>query len=477
MIRNKKESFLKGVTYLLISQIIIKVIGFTYKFYLTNKPGFGDSGNAIYSSGFQIYALLLAFSSTGIPSAISKLVAERLAVGDAKGAHRIFKISMITFSILGIIGSILLFLGAKKIAKDWIQIPEAEYSLIALSPSIFFVSISSVFRGYFNGKQSFTATAKSQTIEQIFKTFFTIILVEFVVYIKRNNIYIMAGAANFATTIATVMSFIYIYYYYRSKNKEIAQEILQTVNYKVNRLRKTIKRILLDSIPISLGSLIASFNKNIDSLTVVRFLKKITNEKEAIAQYGILSGKIDILCSATLAINVAFVTAFVPSIVKSFTKNDLNNTYKKIKIFIFVTILVGIPITIIMMFLPKEVLNLFFPNANSGANYLRISSISIIFMLLTQTVNSILQALGKVNVPPISLSIGIIFKLICNVCLIPNPNFGILGAIIGNIVYNIISFFISITILIYLLYFQDCKNKSKKINCKNKGRALVQKVN
>lgn len=469
MIRNKKESFLKGVTYLLISQIIIKVVGFAYKFYLTNKPGFGDSGNAIYSSGFQIYALLLAFSSTGVPNAISKLVAERLALGDAKGAYRTFKISMITFSILGIIGSILLFLGAKKIAEDWIQIPEVKYSLIALSPSIFFVSISSVFRGYFNGKQSFTVTAKSQTIEQIFKTFFTIILVELVIYINRKDIYIMAGAANFATTIATVMSFVYIYFCYRSKNKEIKQEIIQTVNYKPIRLRKTIKKILSDSIPISIGSVIASFNKNIDSLTVVRFLKRVTNEKEAIAQYGILSGKIDVLCSATLAINVAFVTAFAPSIVKSFTKKDLTNTYKKIKIFILITILIGIPITIIMMFFPKEVLNILFPNANSGANYLKISSISIIFMLLTQTVNSILQALGEVNIPPISLSIGIIFKLICNVCLIPNPKFGILGAIIGNIIYNIISFFISIIILIYFLCFQNGKYKVKKMNCKCEG--------
>ena len=405
---------------------------------------------------------MLAFSSTGVPNAISKLVAERLALGDVKGAYRTFKIAMITFSILGIIGSILLFLGSKKIAEDWIQIPEAKYSLIALSPSIFFVSISSVFRGYFNGKQSFTVTAKSQTIEQIFKTFFTIIFVELVIYINRKDIYIMAGAANFATTIATVMSFVYIYFCYRSKNKEIKQEIKQTINYKPIRLRKTIKKILSDSIPISIGSVIASFNKNIDSLTVVRFLKRVTNEKEAIAQYGILSGKIDVLCSATLAINVAFVTAFAPSIVKSFTKKDLTNTYKKIKIFILITILIGIPITIIMMFFPKEVLNFLFPNANSGANYLKISSISIIFMLLTQTVNSILQALGEVNIPPISLSIGIMLKLICNVCLIPNHKFGILGAIIGNIVYNIISFLISITVLIYFLYFQNYKYKSKK---------------
>lgn len=167
---NRKESFFKGIMSLLLSQILIKFIGLVYKLYLTNKEGFGDSGNAIYSSGFQIYALLLTFSSTGVPNAISKLVAERLAVGDSKGAHKIFKIAFITFALIGLTGSILLFLGSKTIANNWIEIPEAEYSLIALSPSIFFVSIISVIRGYFNGRQNFQVTAKSQSVEQIFKT-------------------------------------------------------------------------------------------------------------------------------------------------------------------------------------------------------------------------------------------------------------------------------------------------------------------
>ena len=189
--KKKKESLIKGIIYLLFSQIFIKVVGLVYKLYLTNKNGFGDEGNAVYSSGFQIYALLLAFSSTGVPSAISKLVAERLAVGDSKGAHKIFKIAFVTFAFFGGIGSILLFMGAKIIAKDWIQMPEAEYSLIDLSPSIFFVSIIAVFRGYFNGRQKFVITAKSQSIEQIFKTILTILLVEIVTYMSRNNIRIM----------------------------------------------------------------------------------------------------------------------------------------------------------------------------------------------------------------------------------------------------------------------------------------------
>ena len=76
----KKENILKGTISLFLSQIFIKIIGLVYKIYLTNKDGFGDTGNAIYSSGFQIYALLLTFSSIGIPNAISKLVSERLAL-------------------------------------------------------------------------------------------------------------------------------------------------------------------------------------------------------------------------------------------------------------------------------------------------------------------------------------------------------------------------------------------------------------
>ena len=87
--KNRKETFFKGVFVLLVSQIFIKMVGLAYKLYLTNKDGFGDTGNAIYSSGFQIYALLLTFSSTGVPNAISKLVSERIAIGDNKGVFYI----------------------------------------------------------------------------------------------------------------------------------------------------------------------------------------------------------------------------------------------------------------------------------------------------------------------------------------------------------------------------------------------------
>lgn len=445
--KKKKESVFKSIFSLLLSQILIKVIGLVYKLYLTNKEGFGDLGNAIYSSGFQIYALLLTFSSTGVPNAISKLVAERVAVGDNKGANKIFKISFITFGFLGLTGSILLFLGAKKISLIWMQIPEAEYSLMALSPSIFFVSISAVIRGYYNGMQNFVATAKSQAVEQVFKTFFTIVLVEIMILIGRKNVNLLAAVANLATTLATMFSFMYIYLYHQFRKKEIQFEIEKTVNYVPTRIRKTIKQILKVALPISASSLISSFNKNIDSFTIVRLLKKSIGEQEAKIQYGILSGKVDSLCNSAFFANIAFVTVLVPSIAKNIAKNNIDLASFKARKFLKLSLFISIPITIIFFFFPGQVLKMLFPNATNGAIYLKISSVAIIFMLLTQTVNAILQSIGKVNVPPISFGAGMLVKLILNIILIPNKSFGIFGAIIGNITCNVISFFISFIVL------------------------------
>lgn len=188
---------------LIFSQIIIKLVGLIYKLYLTNKDGFGDKGNAVFGSGFQIYALFLTISSIGVPNAISKLISEKNAVGDIKGAYRIFKIAFAMFGILGFICSSILFFGADYIANVYLQIPEAKDTIMALSPSVFLVSIASVLRGYFNGRNNIKVTADSQSLEQIYKTFFTIIIVWYISKISNNNTVIMSASTAIATTIAT----------------------------------------------------------------------------------------------------------------------------------------------------------------------------------------------------------------------------------------------------------------------------------
>jgi stage V sporulation protein B len=443
----KKESFMQGVITLMFSQVLIKILGLIYTLYLTNRNGFGDTGNAISSGAYQIYALLLTVSSIGVPNAISKLVSERTAVGDHKGANRIFKIGFATFAVIGLIGTILLFTGANYIATELLQIPEAEMTLVALSPAIFFVAISSVMRGYFNGRQSIHTTARSQTLEQVFKTVLTIIIVEIIAIISNTSTELMAAGANLATTAATFLGFAYLFLYYRSQRKEIAKEIESTVNYKYENVTTVIKNILYVSIPMALSSIMSSLNKNIDSFTVVRGLKNFMSDADAKIQYGILGGKVDTLTSLPLSINIAFATALVPAIAAAKAKKDTKTATKRTSFSLLISMLIGLPCTIGMCIYAQQILDLLFPNATAGALLLQISAFTIIFTILDQTINGALQGFGKVMVPALALGCGVITKLICNLVLIPIPWIGANGAAIGSVACHMVAFTIAINVL------------------------------
>ena len=443
----KEEGFMQGVITLMFSQVLIKILGLVYTLYLTNRQGFGDKGNGICASGYQIYALLLTISSIGVPSAISKLVSERVAVGDNKGAHRIFKIAFATFAVIGLVGSLLLFIGANVIANQWLQIPDAEMTLVALSPAIFFVTVASVMRGYFNGRQKISVGAKSQTLEQVFKTLLTIIVVEVVAILSNVSTEWMAAGANLATTLATFLGFSYLFLYYRLERKEVATEIKNTVNYKYERVSTIIKRILLVSIPITLTAIMSSINKNVDSFTVVRNLRAFMPEDQATALYGILGGKVDTLTSLPLAINVAFATALVPAISAAKAKGDNKTITEKTSFSLLVSMLIGLPCTVGMFIFAQPILNLLFPNANDGALILQISALTIIFTILDQTINGALQGFGKLMIPTISLATGVFVKFIFNITLIKIPSIGVYGAAWGSVACHLVAFCIAFTML------------------------------
>jgi stage V sporulation protein B len=428
---------MQGVIVLMFSQVIIKIVGLIYKLYLTNKAGFGDRGNAIYGGAFQIYAIFLTISSIGVPNAISNLVSAKVALGDNKGAYRIFKIAFAIFGLLGFIGSSILFFGANYISNKYLQIPEAESSIIALAPSVFLVSITSVLRGYFNGRENLSATANSQSLEQIFKTLFTILIVEQISSISSNNTILMAGGATLATTLATLASLIYLYRFFIQSKKEIWQEIISSRINKKESVIKIVKNILCVSVPITLCGLFSVFGKTIDAFTVVRILSNSIGKEEATLLYGILNGKIDTLITLPFSFNIAFSTALVPTISAAIAKRDINIAKRRIEFSILVTILIGVPCSLCMSIFSEHILNLLFPNASSGGQILSFASWTIIFVVLIQTINGAVQGLGKVSIPVIAFAIGAGIKFFFNVTLIPIV--GVIGAIISSIMSHFVS--------------------------------------
>ena len=449
----KKESFMQGVLALMFSQVFIKLLGYAYRCYLTNRQGFGDNGNAIYSAGYNIYALLLTISSIGVPNAVSKLISERITLGDSKGAHRIFKIAIATFSVIGMAGTLFLLFGAKALAT-MMGMPEAEMVLVVLSPSLFFVAICSVFRGFFNGQSRIKVTANSQTLEQVFKTVFTIVVVELVVVFSGLNTQIMAAGATVATTLSTMMSFFYLYSYYKvhRKDKLVSNQMTGESSVAKKTVMQIVKAILWVSIPMSLSAILTSLNRNIDSFTVMRLLQKYMPYEEARRQYGILSGKVELLTGLPLSFNVAFATALVPAIAAAKANRNLEKGVKRISFSLLTTIVIVLPCVVGMVVFADPILKLMFPNAPDGAFIMQICVLATIFTAMEQTINGALQGLGKIFVPAAALTIGVLLKLILNLVLVPIPREvfplgGVVGAAFATDICHLVAFCIVFTVL------------------------------
>lgn len=312
------------------------------------------------------------------------------------------------------------------------------------------------------------ATANSQSLEQLFKTVLSIILVEFIAIISGVDTTMMAAGANLATTLATFLCFFYLYRYYQKMKKEIAYEIKHSTNYTQARIRKTIKQILGVSVPMSMSAILGTVNKNIDSMTVVRGLKNFLSEEQAKVQYGILSGKVDTLVTLPMSLNMAFATALVPTISSAKAMGDVQTVKKRVSFSLLTTILIGLPCMVGMILFAKPILKLLFPNATSGSFIYQISCLGIIFIVLEQTISGALHGLGKMLVPAVALGTGVIVKLLLNCYLVPiSPEVFFLGGTSGAAFATVICHFIAVMI--------EFKVLKKQIHLKLSGKKFILK--
>lgn len=461
-LKSKKPSFMTNVSIILFAQIAIKILGMIYSLVITNFKGFGDMGNGYRAAGFQIYTLLLAISSVGIPNAIAKMISEKTALNDWHGAHRIFKTALYLFAAVGLTASVLLFAFSGVISDYVIKMPGARYTLMALSPSIFFVCVSSVIRGYFGGLQNMKATSNSQVLEQVFKCTLTILIVYMLI---GKSPEIMAAGANLATSLATVLSFSYLIVFYRKRKSEIWDRVQKSDVKSENKpLGFVVKAILMTSIPISLGSIITAINRIIDTATITRgievafangfnstagFIANPTAQqlsKEAVRLAGLLS-KSDTLINMPLALNIAFATVLVPAISRALALGKRDEASDKVSYSLLISILLILPCAIGYITLAQPIYGLLYPNAKLGYDLLQLSSIALIFTALNQTMSGSLQGMGKIFTPATGLFFGCIVKIILNIVLIRQPGINIYGAAISSIACQIVSFLICFTVL------------------------------
>ena len=444
-LKKKANSFMKNVVILICSQLLIKVLGLIYRLVITNIEGFGDTGLGYYSAGYQIYALLLTLSSIGIPSVISKLVSERIAIGDTKGAQRIFRVAFKFFTTVGLILSVGLFFGADFIATNILNVPDVAYVMKVLSPAIVFVAMSAVYRGYFSGQQNMKPTSVTQTLEQFLNC---VLSITFVYACIGKDPYIMAAAGNLSTTVAIIIAFVYLLIYYKHNKLSTKDSIESPERKKTDK--QLLKTILGISIPITISSLISVISGVIDTATVSNCIQislqdagmaKEALEEAAMSATGILS-KVDTLVSFPLAINLAFSTALTPAISEALAIKDKKTASRRLSFSFFASLIIILPCSLGFIALAEPILKMLFPTASEGAGVFMIASVSMILTALIQTLTGGLYGVNQSKIPAIAAGIGAAIKFILNMILISNPKIGIYGAVISTLVYQIVAFII-----------------------------------
>ncbi|MFC4804006.1 putative polysaccharide biosynthesis protein [Filifactor villosus] len=437
MSQSEQKTFVKGAAILGLAGILVKVLGAVFKIPLVSI--ITSTGMGYYSSAYPIYVMLLAVATSGFPIAISKMVAERRAKGNVKGANRIFRTILPFMAVLGLVTSLGLFLFSEFVAEKMLHNPKAVHSLRALSVALFFVPIMSSYRGFFQGRNNMLPSALSQIAEQIGRVAIGLTLAALMV--KRGLEYGAAGAS-MGATVGAVFGTLTVVLLYRREGQRMKEENLISAPGEREGSSQVIRELLSIAIPIIIGALVKPIMDLIDANMVIELLMKNgMSETQANSNLGQLSGMATTMVNLPSIVISAIAMSVVPVISYEYFQGGMEKARKNAVLAIRFAILIGLPAGIGLMSLSEPIMSLLFPKEASAApgQILFIAAAGVVFLSLIQVLTAILQAIGKVYVPVFNLGIGVVLKIALTYVLTSNPQLGVKGAAIGTLVAYIVA--------------------------------------
>lgn len=447
--KNKSDnSFVMGAFILAIAGLLVRVIGFLYRLPLTNM--IGDEGNGIYAAGYNVYNFFLILSSAGLPAAISKMVAERLAVEQFTNAKKIFRVSMwvsggisLGFALLMAAGTFV-FARLCELSGNPALTSGLWYSsvwcLYSLAPTVFVVGILAVYRGYFQGFQTMTPTSVSQIVEQIFNAFFSVYLAYLFMKVMGLGVEFGAAGGTAGTGLGAVAGLgVLLLYYFKTAGERRQLFNTDKKNYKVDSGKKIASELIRIALPIIAGTAVFSIANFIDMFMIEGRLGAAGFDAETIKKlYGQLSGKYVTLSTLPISISAAVAMAVIPSIAASVVKKEMETARTKLDVALRLTMIISVPAAAGLGALGSPILQMLFPSYPEGGSLITVGAMGVIFLSLCQISTGVLQGLGEVKKPAINAFWGAAAKIPINYFLIAIPSINIYGAVISTSVCYLI---------------------------------------
>lgn len=470
-----RQSFAKGTATIMIAMLMVKILGGIFKIPLLAI--LGGEGYGYFSSAYNLYNPIYALSTIGLPLAVSRMVSQKMAENKFKDVEKIRKTAASIFIVTGIIGTVLMLTCAVPFSKST-NSPNVIYSIFLLSPTVFFVCLMSIYKGYYQGLRNMRPTAISEVIEAAGKVIFGLTL-SYVTVVYANNefkskstvfgIYcesqesaqglisaFAAAGAILGITIAAAFGFIYIFVkHIRLGNVFTKQQLLMAPESESKKA--IIKKLLKLAVPIGLGSIILNLSGVIDSIFIQNRLNHIMQSAPwvvinqfcgAIPQRNIDMGTVHVFlwgCFGTMTTITMLIPTFLqgvsinalPMLTEAIVKKEKQKIRYSIESIFKLTTLFTIPCGLGLSVLSHPILNLLYGTSSEAyvaAQIMRLAGITIIFVSISTPLCSILQAAGRPDITLKLLSVGLIIKVILNYTLVSIPEINIQGANIGTLV-------------------------------------------
>ena len=437
---DKKKGLLFQAGILAAAGMISRVIGVLYSSPLAAI--IGDEGNGYYGAAYAIYTIILLISSYSIPSAMSKIISQRLAVKEYRNAHKIFRCALIYVTIVGAVGSLILLLGANFLATG-----RAATVLRVFAPTIFFFGYLGVLRGYFQAHRTMVPTSISQLVEQVFNAIVSISAALILTNIAGNEdpsrraVYGAIGSA-IGTGSGVVIALIFMFSVYRINKKAIMKKVASDDHDELSS-KEIYKLIFLIVTPFIMSTFIYNLSTSLNSTLFSRILIQFKGMDEAVvaSMYGIFNRKAMVITNLPIAFASAAAAAMIPEISTLFAKGDKEGASSTITKVTKIILLIAIPCAAGLFFLAKPVMMILFPqrvSIDEAAMLLRILSVTVVFYSLSTVSNAVLQGIGKVNIPVINAVIALVAQTAVLSMLLIFTDFTDISLCVVTIVYSLL---------------------------------------
>ncbi len=447
--KQRQSSVARGVLTLTLASICVKVIGLFYKIPLTYV--LGDEGMGYFNAAYTIYAWLYMLSTAGFPVAVSIMVSEARARGQGEVVKRTLKLTGAVLVALGLLTTAFMMGFARQIAL-LLGTGDAYYTILAISPTLLLICISSLFRGCFQGYENMMPTALSQLIEAVGKVAVGMTLATYALR-RGYSLPVISAFAVAGVTLGTLIStiFLALRFLFAKYRGELKVNSVGEVEGLTDGRRDILKRLLAIALPVTVSSSVMSLTGLIDLGVMIRRLVFAGyTEAQATALYGNYTTLVVPMFNLPSVLISPIAAGIIPALSVAVSQKNREKAKSLMDGAFRTTALIALPAMLGMAVFSKPILALLYPPESVEGAYALLTLVSpaIYFVCLLSVSSAVLQATGHARVPMVAMLMGGIGKVAIGYILLGDPGVGIFGAPVGTVLCYVVALFVNLGVLV-----------------------------